>query len=287
MKVLVIGGTGTVGSQVVLELLKRGEPVRVMTRSPEKLHSLPQGAEGRLGDLQDPSSLPALLDGVDRMFLLTALSRSETAEGLAAVHAAKQAGVRRLVYMSVHRLESAPHIPHFASKIPIEREIKQSGIAYTIVRPNSFFQNDLWLKEAILHGIYPQPIGNVGMNRVDVRDIAEAAVNALTRSRPEGQTYALVGPDALTGESAAAIYSRHFGRAVRYAGDDLDAWAQQARNMMPGWLVADLRVMFEHFQKKGLAASAADWSQTHEALGHAPRSFDTFVAEVAQAWKVE
>src|SRR5512143_3698863 len=167
MKTLVIGGTGTVGSMVVAGLLKEGVKVRVMSRSPEKLKKLPAGVEGYGADLDDPETLPAAFEGIDSLFLLNVVGPGETDEGLAAVSAAKAAKVRKIVYMSVFMPEGSEKIPHFRSKLPVEKAIRESGIAYTILRPNNFFQNDLWLRSAITqHGVYPQPIGKKGLNRV-------------------------------------------------------------------------------------------------------------------------
>ena len=106
----------------------------------------------------------------------------------------------------------------------------------TILRPNNFYQNDYWFKDVLLqHGVYPQPIGDVGLHRVDVRDIAEAAAVALTTSGHEGQTYDLVGPEAHTGESTAQAWARALGRPIVYGGNDLEAWEKQSLQYMPDW----------------------------------------------------
>ncbi len=285
MRTLVIGGTGTVGSQTVRGLLDADVEVRVMIRSPEKEKELPKSARGVVGDLAKPETLPAAFKGVEAAFLITPISQQETELGRAAVGAARKAGVKRLVYMAVHKLESATHIPHFGSKIPVIQAIKESGLTYTLLEPNNFYQNDLWLQAPITQmGVYPSPMGPVGLNRVDVRDIAEAAVNVLTQSGHENRAYPLVGPDTLTGEQIAKIWSRALGREVRYVGD-LDAWAAGAREMLPEWLVHDVRIMFEHFVKQGLVASASDLERCASVLGHPPRSFDAFAAETAKVWK--
>lgn len=286
MRILVTGGTGTVGSQVVKSLVAKGESVRVLTRSAEKARGLPEGAEGALGSLSEAGSLRAAMDGVDVVFLLTPLAPDETEQGQAGVEAARAAGVRRIVFMSVHKIENGPQIPHFASKIPIEKAVRESGLEFSLIQPNSFFQNDVWLERPIVeYGVYAAPIGGVGLNRVDVRDIADGAVKALTEPGLTGEAYPLVGSDVLTGEDCAATYSRYLGREVRYGGDDLDAWAQQASQMMPEWMVHDLKIMFEHFQQQGLVASDEDLAQQAKLLGRAPRSFEAFVGEVTAAWK--
>jgi uncharacterized protein YbjT (DUF2867 family) len=286
MKIMITGGTGTVGSATVQRMLQAGLTPQVLVRSPEKAAALPAGAAAVAGDLQQPDTLATAFAGVDRLFLLTALAPDETQQGLNAVAAARQAGVRRLVYMSIHRLESALHIPHFGSKKPIQDAIAASGMEYTFIQPNNFFQVDLWFREAMVqYGVYPQPIGGIGMNRVDVRDIADAVVNALTQEGHHGAAYPLIGRDALTASQVAGIWSRHLGREVHYAGDDLDAWAAQSRRFMPEWLVHDLRIMYDYFQKHGLPAAGEEFALQDKVLQHAPRRFEDFVRETAAAWK--
>jgi len=286
MKALVIGGTGTVGSRVVSGLIEKGKGVRVLTRSPEKTTGLPQGVEPAVGDLERPATLADAFAGAEAVFLLTPLSETETAQGLAAVQAARDARVRRIVHMSVALPAGSEHIPHFASKIPIEKAVRESGMEWTILRPNSFYQNDYWYEEPITrYGVYPQPIGSAGMNRVDVRDIADAAVNALVGPGHAGKVYPLHGPEALTGESVAETWGRHLGREVRYAGDDLESWQEQSLKMLPPWLVHDLRVMYEFIQKEGFEATPEELVNQEKVVGRPPRRFDDFAAETARGWK--
>jgi uncharacterized protein YbjT (DUF2867 family) len=283
---LVIGGTGTVGSQVVRRLTERGEKVRVLTRSAEHAGKLPAGTEAVIGDLTRPESLPPAMQGMERLFLITPLSQTEADEGRAAVQAAQKAGIQHLVYMSVHDVERGPHVPHFKSKIEIQQAIERSGIPWTFVMPNNFYQNDFWSQQPLLeYGVYPQPVGDVGLSRVDVRDIADAVVNALGSSAHLRQRYPLVGPTAWTGPATAATWGRFLGKEIRYGGNDLDAWAEQAKRMLPEWLVHDFRIMYEFFQEKGLVASTADLAQQHKVLGHAPRTFEDFARETAESWK--
>ena len=284
MKVLVIGGTGTVGSAVVSELLARGHEPRVMTRSADKARQLPAGAAHVVADLENPSTLPDAFSGMDGAFLLAPVAQNETAQALAAVDAAKAARVGHLVYMSVVMPPGSQVIPHFASKMPVEQAVQASGLAWTILRPNSFFQNDCWFRDPVTRfGVYPQPLGPRGLNRVDVRDIAEATVKALTRGRSAG-IVPLNGPRGLTGDDTARVYSELLGRKVRYGGDDLDVWAQQMSTVYPAWMVADFRVMYDYFIRCGLHASGRDFAAQEALLGHAPRTFEDFAAELVGQW---
>jgi uncharacterized protein YbjT (DUF2867 family) len=286
MHILVTGGTGTVGSQVVKELLARKAQVSVLTRDAAKAKALPAGVGGVVGDLGDPDSVRQVFQGVEAVFLVNVVSPAEASEGLMAVTAARIAGVKRIVYLSVHQADRAAWLPHFGAKVGIEAALQVSGIPFTVLRPNNFFQNDVWFKDVLLeHGIYPQPIGGAGLSRVDVRDIAEAAAIALTQTGHEGKSYDLVGPEVLTGQQTAEIWGRALDRKVAYGGDDLEAWEKQARQYMPAAVVFDFRYMYEYFQKEGLVASADALATQRRLLGHDPRSFESYAQEMAAAWK--
>ncbi len=160
MTVLVAGGTGTVGSQVVRALLERGAAVQVLTRNPEKSSSLSKGATLVAGNLLEPSTVRRVFDAVDAVFLLNAVGPTEAHEALMAISGMRLAGVKRLVYLSVHQVDGAPWLPHFGGKIGVEAAVRKSGIPFTILRPNNFYQNDYWFKDALLQaGVYPQPLG--------------------------------------------------------------------------------------------------------------------------------
>jgi uncharacterized protein YbjT (DUF2867 family) len=286
MNILVTGGTGTVGSQVVRELLSRGAQVTVLTRDPAKAAKLPAGVKAVSGDLSTVETVKRVFKGFDGVFLVNTVSPTEIYEGLLSVCALREENIKRLVYLSVQDADKAAWLPHFGGKVGVEEAVKRSGIPSTILRPNNFYQNDYWFKDVILqHGVYPQPLGSVGLNRVDVRDIAEAAAIALTTSGHEGQTYDLVGPEAFTGEATAATWSRALNRTVKYGGDDLEAWEKQSLQYMPDWAVFDFKHMYAFFQDKGLKASPEAIERLTRLLGHAPRSFGAFVSETAASWK--
>ncbi|MCA1585088.1 MAG: NmrA family NAD(P)-binding protein [Acidobacteria bacterium] len=284
MKVLVLGATGTVGGAVTRALQEQGVDVAALTRSAEKASTLPKGVEARVGDLNQPQEVGSAFKGVDGLFLLNAVTSSELQEGLFALHWAKHHAVKHLVYLSVQHTERAPHIPHFASKAMIEQAIKKSGVPHTIVQPNNFFQNDYWFKDALLqYGVYPQPLGSAGIDRVDVRDIAAAVASAFGKG-PDKRTYVLGGPDSWTGESTAAIWSKHLGRPIRYAGDDLNAWETQQLQYLPHWMVFDFKIMYEHFQQHGFRNEPGERDAAEALIGKPFRTFDAFAAETAKMW---
>lgn len=280
MKTLVIGGTGTVGKEVVMELLKEGKALRVLTTSKEKAKSQPAGVEAVVGNTGDPESLQKAFLDIDRLFMVNAHTQTEVEQAMNAVAAAKNAGVKKIVYQSIHRAHEFQTIPHVKSKVLIENAIKDSGVNYTFVCPNNFYQNDFMFHEAVTkYGVYPQPIGNIGLSRNDVRDIAEVAVKALFTSDLDGLSIPIVGPDALTGNDIANILTGVLDYRVQYAGNDLVSWAAQTKLFVPEWMVEDWRIMYGEFQKRGLIASDEEVALLTDVLGRPPKNYVDFLKE--------
>jgi uncharacterized protein YbjT (DUF2867 family) len=286
MKVLAIGGAGHVGSEVVKELLKRKAGVDVLVR--KKGTRVPEGANAVVGDLLDPVSLEKALDGIDKLYLLNAVTPDELTQALIPYDLARKLKVKHIVYHSVFRVEHFKDVPHFASKIAVESALRAFDLPFTIIRPNYFNQNDLGLKDPLTKaGIYPMPLGPVGVSTVDVRDIAEATAIALTTAGHEGKTYNLVGPDIVSGAGAAAIWSEVLGREIKYTGHDMDAFEKQMRGKAPAWSAFDIRMMFQGYIERGFVAGEDDIEALTELLGHAPRRYMDFARETAVAWQSE
>ncbi len=283
MKILVTGGTGKVGRELVQALLRRGESVRVLTRNKDA--KLPDGAEAAKGDLLDPDSVRSALGGVEKLFLLVGHAADELTQALLTVAAARQAKVKHITYLSVYQAERFPDVPHFIGKHTVETSLKAFDTPFTILRPGYFFQNDAELKPVLIGaGLYPPPIGKAGIAAIDVRDIADAAVVSLTANGHNGKTYNLVAPDPLSGPSAAAVWSKVLNKQVRYADLPVEAFEQQLRGFLPAWQSMDVRLMFQGYQERGFAPSNADVATLTSLLGHAPRQYEDFVRETAAKW---
>ncbi|MFZ0663244.1 MAG: NmrA family NAD(P)-binding protein [Acidobacteriaceae bacterium] len=286
MKILVTGGTGKVGGRVVGELLKRGAQVRVLTRKQPGTGKLPGGVEVAIGDLLDPVSVEKAMEGVDKLFLLTAVVPEELTQALIGYGIARRKGVKHISYLSIFKVDQFGDVPHFASKIAVENALREFGVPYTILRPGYFMQNDVALKDMLTGaGIYPIPLGTDGICAVDVRDIAEAAAISLTGEGHEGQTYDLVGPALVSGPGNAAIWSKVLGKEIKYTGHDFDQWEAQMRSMVPAWTAFDFRTMFEGYFERGFASTAGEVARVTKLLGHAPRSYESFAEETAASWK--
>ncbi|UGY17263.1 NmrA/HSCARG family protein [Bradyrhizobium septentrionale] len=290
MAILVTGSTGTIGTQVLNHLAGHGVEVRALTRSPGKAQ-FPQHVKAVRGDLTDMDSVRAALDGVSTLFLLVPNVADELTQAMLTLTAAREAGVKGIVYLSVFKGEAYADVPHFAGKHTVERMIEALDLPATILHPAYFIQNDLRLKEPLVNfGAYGMPIGAKGISMVDIRDIGEAAAIELVRRErapaPLGrETYALVGPDVITGEGAAAIWRDVLGRAVSYGGDDLAATEQRLKAAMPAWLALDMRLMLGRYQSHGAVATADDLARLTRLLGRAPRAYRDFARDAAAQWR--
>jgi uncharacterized protein YbjT (DUF2867 family) len=284
MKILVTGGTGRVGSEVVKELQKRKADVRLLVRKRDA--ATPAGVEAVIGDLLDPVSVEKAMVGVDKLYLLNEVLPDELTQGLIAYDLAKKLKLRHVVYHSVFRVDHFKDVPHFASKLAIESALREFDIPFTVIRPNYFIQNDATLKDALTKtGIYPMPLGQAGISVVDVRDIAEAAAIALTSDGHFGKTYNLNGPEIVSGPKAASIWSKVLGKEIRYTGEDMDAFEEQMRKRAPSWSAFDIRMMFEGYLERGFIAEDGDLETLTKLLGHAPRRYEDFARETFLNWQ--
>jgi uncharacterized protein YbjT (DUF2867 family) len=286
MTILVFGATGTIGHQVVDQLVQRGASVRALVRDPAKA-DFATGVDVVQGDLMDPASLRGAFAGVSAFFLLNAVTPDEFTQALIALNVAREAGVQRVVYLSVIHSDRYVNVPHFAGKFGVERMLEQMGFAATILRPAYFMNNELTIKDTVhAYGVYPMPIGSKGLAMVDPRDIGEIAAIALVHRANATQPMVLerinlVGPDTLTGADAAAIWSSVLGRPIAYGGDDTAAFETNLRHFMPGWMAYDMRLMAERFISDGMVPDAGDIARLTAMLGRPLRTYRDYVAAIA------
>ncbi|WP_158671512.1 SDR family oxidoreductase [Bradyrhizobium guangdongense] len=285
MTILVTGATGTIGRQVVEQLVKRGADVRALVRDPARTN-FPTGVAVAQADLLDVDSLRGAFWGVSTLFLLNAVVPDEFTQALTALNLAREAGIERFVYLSVIHSDRYVNVPHFAGKFGVERMIEQMGFKATILRPAYFMNNELMIKDAVTgYGVYPMPIGSKGLAMIDARDIGEVAAIELIRRETSAaplplERINLVGPETITGAKAAAIWSEVLGRSIAYGGDDTAGFEKNLRQSMPGWMAFDMRVMSERFLTEGMVPEAGDVKRLTDILGRPLRSYRDFVAEI-------
>ena len=157
--ILVTGASGQQGGAVARKLLEQGQSIRALSRSLDKLRNLQNlGVDTIVGDLNDPGTLEKALSGINKAFLVTtpfeAGMDAEVQQGINFIKAAKKFDLDHLVFNSVAAADQNTKIPHFETKIEIEKFLKSSGIPATVLRPVFFMENfaSPWFLPAIQTG---------------------------------------------------------------------------------------------------------------------------------------
>ncbi len=283
--ILVTGGTGTVGGELVKLLAERGTSFRVLVRSPQKAKVLEtQHIEAVVGDLQDPASLDRALNSVSRLFLLSPSHHRQVRLQLQAIEAAKRAGVGYVVKVSA--IGAGPDAPIKLGRDHgnIEQAIREAGFRYTFLRPAAYMQNLLNAVPVIAaKGEFYGAMGEGKTPMIDGRDIGAAAAAALTTHGHEGKIYTLTGPQALSYQDVAAILSKTVGHPVTYvnlSSDQFKAGLIQAG--LPEWLAEDL-VTIESAWASGHTEEISDAIPL--ITGRAARTFAEFARDYRAAFR--
>ena len=281
--ILVVGGTGTVGGEVVRGLKAAGTPFRALVRDPARAGGI-AGAEVVTGDLLRPETLPPALAGVEKVFLLTPLHLDQGRMKANLIDAAAAAGVRHIVLAGA--IGAAPDSPVTLGRIHGESQerVKASGMAYTFLQPTFFMQNLLNFAESIRQqGAFYLPLEDSRVAWIDARDIAAVAVKALTEPGHEGKEYPLTGPEALTGDQLAATLSDVLGRAVAYVGVSME---DSKQGMIRAGLDEALADMVNELYALGPMGHLATVLDTVERVtGRPARTFRRFAEDYADAFK--
>lgn len=267
--ILVIGSTGKTGSRIAHKLERLGHTVRHGSRRA----AIPF-------DWDRPETWTAALEGVGRVYIsyfpdLAFPGATEKVEAL--TKAAADAGVERLVLLSGRG-------EHHAQEC--EEIVRQCGLDYTLVRAAWFAQNfsEGYLRDPAMAGVIALPAGDVLEPIVDVDDIADVAVAALTEDRHGGELYEVTGPRLMGFAETAAALSAYIGHTVRYAPITLDAF-QASMTEIAGPFVAEVITEICRETLDGRNQSLGDGVQ--RALGRAPRDFSAYCRDAAAGgwWK--
>ena len=267
---LVLGGTGKTGRRVVAGLKAKGAPVRVGSRSASPAFSWDQ-----------ESGWDACLEGVESIYIsyapdLAVPGATDSVQAL--TDRAKRHGVKHLVLLSGRGEAEAQ-----AS----ERIVQDSGLEWTVVRASWFHQNfsEGAFIDMVLAGVITLPAGQVKEPFVDVDDIAEVAVAALTEPRHNGQLYEVTGPRLMTFDDVAADLTQAIGRQITYHQIPHEAFVDGVRDSgAPKEVVWMMDYLFSTVLD-GRNAQLCDGVQ--RALGRPPKDFADYAREIAATgvWK--
>ncbi|WP_163509162.1 SDR family oxidoreductase [Fodinicola acaciae] len=291
--VLVVGATGSVGRAVVKALLARRATVRVLVRDPAKVAELPSSVQRHIGDLRFVDGLQEALLGVGAAFYVSPHDPEEIRLASTFVRACEAGGIR-IVFAGVHltgrhdlmrllkRTAFSLALPRYRGKLRVGELMANSTTRPVVLAVSNFMQNDEVFLEDILGGVFPEPLAAAGVNRVDLRDVADIAADALLRPRFPAGAYPVVGPASLSGVDCARHWSQALDRPVRYGGHDR-GWEAVYRRRLSGPKLDDWISTFRVLRRHGLATSDDALACTTGLLGRMPRSYATYVRDITTA----
>ncbi|MBE9008663.1 SDR family oxidoreductase [Pseudanabaenaceae cyanobacterium LEGE 13415] len=288
--ILVTGATGNNGSEIVQRLVARKVPVRAMVRDFNKAKSSLQNlmtapnVEVVEADFDRPKTLLSALKGVDRAFLVTNSSERAEAQQLAFVEAARQSGVQQIVKLSQFAASADSPVRFLRYHAAVEAAIQASGIAYTFLRPNLFMQGLLNFKSTIVtQNAFYAAIDDAKVSIVDVRDIAEVAIAALSETGHEGKIYDLTGPQALTHSEMAQSLSHATSCPITFVDIPPETMLETLLSLhIPTWQAEGLIEDYAHYRRSEASVIA---SGVEDATGKLPRSFETFAHDYAPMFR--
>ena len=274
MTVVVIGGTGPLGSEVVRELVARGVSVRAVSRRIDAPR--PDGAELVTADLGDRESLDRAFAGAARVFLLSSPARDQTTLETSGIEAAERAGIEHVVKVSnipISRLDDGLHGNHRA----IERRLAASPIVSTVLQP-SFFTSVLERQLGLLRrGRFVMPTGDGRIAWIDPRDIAAVAAEVLSRDEPPTGAIPLTGPEALSAAELVDRIVRVTGADVTLLQPDRRRWrADLVASGMDPWLADSTRRLYARVARGALSHVSPCVAQV---LGRPPRPIEDWLRD--------
>lgn len=218
-RIVLTGATGNTGSVVATLLAQRSVPFVAMTRSASHRERLAQrGVSSVHGDFDDPKSLAKALEGATKAYLVCTPDERLIPRETAFIAAARSAGVKHLVKCSAFAAGLDGPTQNLRSHGVIERALERSGLTWTVLRPHGFMQTFTLIGWDMITrvGVISSSAGDGAMPLVDVRDVAAAAVKALTEPGMENRAYDLTGPESLRFDQLAEVLTRVLGREVTY-----------------------------------------------------------------------
>jgi len=280
--ILVTGSTGLIGSEVLRRLSQSGVPARALTRDLQKARQMP-GVTWVRGDLAKPDTLPGAFEGIKTLFLLTHYLEDMVELQHNAIAAARAAGVNHVVKVSAFAGSRAP-IGRWHHQV--EKELKESGLAWTFLRPHHFMQNLLAQAEYVIKdGAIYSASGDGKIPYVDGRDVG--AVAAVILAKPEdhrGKAYVLTGSEAVSYRQAAQIISDVIGKPVRFVDESPDeARARRVREGIPQAVIESILAIGAYQRAGGKTVTIT--STIADLTGRPPLTVGEFVREHASSFQ--
>jgi uncharacterized protein YbjT (DUF2867 family) len=284
--ILITGATGNIGKELIKLLSAKGITYNAMVRSIERAKELEElsGITLVQGDFDDESSLDTALTGIERAFLLTNSSEHAEEQQIRFVNAAKKAGVKHIVKLSQWAADASSPVRFLRYHAAVEDAIKASGMTYTFLRPNLFMQGLLGFKDVIRSGHkFFAAAGEAKISLIDIRDIAAVAAATLTTNGHENKVYDLTGPEALTHQQLATIFSEILTHPIHF----INVPEEDMKNALlgvgfPEWQADGLLEDYAHYR---LNEAAVVTDTVKDVTGVKARTFSQFVTDYASLFK--
>ncbi len=275
--ILVTGATGNAGGAVIRALVSSGERVRGLVRDVDGA-ALPAGVEAVVGDLNVPETLAPHLKGVTAAFLLSGYGGLEET-----VANMRGAGVERVVLLSSSAAPGGDETNAVARyHILSERAVRQSGLGWTFLQPNTFMTNTFqWLPQMRQGDVIRAPFPDVRVATIDPDDIGAVAALALTSDTSEGHAYRLSGPESLSPADRVDILREVLGRDLRFEAQTND----EAKAEMSAAMASEYVDAFFRFFVEGDLDESAVLPTVQEITGRAPRTFAAWARAHADAFR--
>ncbi|UUV22385.1 SDR family oxidoreductase [Paenimyroides aestuarii] len=208
MKIAITGASGKLGNWAILKLKEKtaAENIVALVRTPEKVANL--GVEARAFDYNQPENLATALQGIDKLLLISGNEIGKRFEQHSAViNAAKEAGVKHLVYTSLLKADQST-LALAPEHLQTEEALKSSGIDYTILRNGWYTENYTeTAQDTVKQGTLYGASGNGSINSASREDYAEAAAVVLSEDAHTQKTYELSGEESFTMQEYANALS--------------------------------------------------------------------------------
>ncbi len=270
--ILVTGATGNIGTELVPQLLVKGQGVRVVTRDAAKISRLDPRIDRVIGDLTDRATVRRAVAGVERVFMVSLIRDPSGDADRMLIEEAKSAGAKHIVKISAMRGGDGQVGPMHRDR---ETAVRESGLAWTFVRPGVFMANTLgWAPTIKAQGQVFSPTGTGKVAPISPFDIAAVAAEALTAPGHDGKAYELTGPELLSVPDQVAILSRVLGRPIACIDITIEAAADRMKKMGAPASLAD---GLSEFWRTIKAGTAAVQTQDVERVLHRPaQSYETW-----------
>ena len=281
MKILITAPTGKVGSEIARSLIKLNIPFIAAGRDNNKIvSSLGSGFEFRHFDVNKADTYGAMMDEVERMFLLGTEGIDSVTKWEKIIDQAVLQKVKHIVFLSSLGAEFVPNRPQRL----IELYLQQSGIAFTILRPNFFFQNfSTDDAPSIRNGEIFLPCDDGKISFVDTRDIAAVALAALLTQALNSKTVPITGPASIDHFEVASIFSEVLNKRVTYVNPTNEKYAASLEKEGADQnLISSLLWLYDTVKKNQWAPVHTDFENF---IGRKPIELSAFVKDYKEVWR--